>query len=166
MTSKPLPIQLRKNAYRPLAVQNQEARLSALLAKGLDLHQGNDLFSAREAYAAILKEVPLHFDALHLMGVAYAQGGDFSRAVYFLSKAGVMKKNHAVAHNNLGSALAELSDWSAAVSSYDQALKIDPDYATAYFNRGVAQEDARGRWNRVGLAELFPDGDGANESVA
>ena len=143
MTSKPLPIQLRKNAYRPLAVQNQGARLSALLAKGLDLHQGNDLFSAREAYAAILNEVPSHFDALHLMGVAYAQSRDFSLAVDFLSKAVVIKKSHAVAHNNLGSALAELNDWSAAISSYDRALKIDPNYAMAYFNRGVAQEKLR-----------------------
>ena len=127
--------------FKPIAVQQKEARLRAVFEKGLRLHEGGDGYAARQVYESILSEEPTHFDALHLLGVVCAQTGDHHKAVDLLSKAVYLNKSHAVAHNNLGNAQAELKNWHAALESYNQAVKFDPRYALAYFNRGIAQEE-------------------------
>ena len=43
-----------------------------------------------------------------------------------------------VAHNNLGSVLWKMGKPREAIAQYDQALKINPDYAEAYNNLGAA----------------------------
>ena len=138
----PIPFQNPSNkGFKPIAVQQKEARLRALFEKGVRLHEEENFYAAREVYESVLAENPSHFDALHLLGVASAQAGELMLAVDLLSKAVALNKSHAVAHNNLGNALAELKDWAGALESYNQAVKLDPRYALAYFNRGVAQEE-------------------------
>ena len=127
--------------FKPIALQQKEARLNAAIQNGLEFHQRGDLDSARELYASVLREVPNHFDALHLSGVICSQTGEHELAIELLSKAIAVNKNHAVAHNNLGNVHAQLANWPAAVRSYDQAIHLDQRYALAFFNRGIAEEE-------------------------
>jgi len=133
--------QLPHNGFKPIGVQQKEARLRAVFEKGLRLHEGGEVHAARQAYESILAEEPRHFDALHLLGVVCAQMGEHQIAVDLLSKAVHLNKSHAVAHNNLGNAQAELKNWHAALESYNQAVKLNPRYALAYFNRGIPLEE-------------------------
>jgi predicted O-linked N-acetylglucosamine transferase (SPINDLY family) len=53
-------------------------------------------------------------------------------------KALALNPNLAEAHNNRGSTLHSLFDYSAALASYDNAINIKPDYADAHNNRANA----------------------------
>ena len=46
-------------------------------------------------------------------------------------------KRNAMAHNNLGIALAEQGKTAAAIEHYQQALQINPRYADAHYNMGI-----------------------------
>jgi tetratricopeptide (TPR) repeat protein len=46
-------------------------------------------------------------------------------------------RNLAIAYNNRGDAFWVKNDNDKAFADYDQAIKIDPKYATAYVNRGI-----------------------------
>ena len=42
------------------------------------------------------------------------------------------------AYNNRGIEKAELGDYAGAIADYTKAIKINPEHAKAYYNRGVA----------------------------
>jgi hypothetical protein len=48
----------------------------------------------------------------------------------------VTSGNIALAHNNIGVALAEAGRMSEAIDHYNEAIRLDPDYTDAYNNRG------------------------------
>ena len=43
-------------------------------------------------------------------------------------------------HNNRGNAWREKGEYDKAIADYDQALAINPKFAPAYSNRGLAWE--------------------------
>jgi tetratricopeptide (TPR) repeat protein len=49
-----------------------------------------------------------------------------------------LKLELAVVHKNRGVALNELKRFEEAIASYDRAIALRPDYASAYLLRGVA----------------------------
>lgn len=49
-------------------------------------------------------------------------------------------------YNALGASYAQLRNWSTAASLYAKAIQLNPAYAAAYFNRGVAYYNA-GRYD-------------------
>ena len=51
------------------------------------LHQQGRLREAEKLYARVLKAAPEHFDALHLLGLAKAQGGQMGEAYRLMSAA-------------------------------------------------------------------------------
>ena len=73
---------------------------------------------------AILQELKRHHDALEA----------YSKAINM--------KPHAWAYNDRGVARYESGDSGGAISDYDEAIKIDPQFALAYNNRGVARADS------------------------
>lgn len=127
--------------FKPIAVQQREARLNAVIRRGLEFHQLGNIVAARELYASVLQESPKHFDALHLLGVICSQTGEPETGIRLLTEALEINKHHAVAHNNLGNAYAQLANWHAAVRNYEKAIHLDPLYSLAFFNRGIAHEE-------------------------
>ena len=53
------------------------------------------------------------------------------------------------AHNNLGSALARLGRLPEAIEHWEQAVRIDPDYAEAHYNLGIAFEQTGKRGDAI-----------------
>src|ERR1700722_16522588 len=47
-------------------------------------------------------------------------------------------KNIAIAFNNRGNAWHDKKDYEHAIQDYDQAVKLDPNYAGAFSNRGIS----------------------------
>jgi tetratricopeptide (TPR) repeat protein len=54
----------------------------------------------------------------------------------------------ALAHTNLGTALAERRDLDGAVEQFERALRLNPRYTAAHYNLGVARAQV-GMWDRA-----------------
>lgn len=59
-------------------------------------------------------------------------------AIKEYEKAIALKKNHVVAHNNLGIALYNLGNYAEAIEAYKSAIRFDRAFNPAYFNWGIA----------------------------
>ena len=100
----------------------QAAQVRQLFERGWALHQQLQLPEALALYAQVLQLQPAHFDALHLSGVAAAQGGDLQHAREWMTQAIAAHPQHAVTYVNRGSVLQDLGLWQAALDDCDSAL--------------------------------------------
>ena len=72
------------------------------------------------------------------LGVAYADGNQFNKAIKQYEKALRIKPNYLAVHNNLGTALAAQNKIDEAIRHYRTALKIKPDASGVHNNLGLA----------------------------
>ena len=77
--------------------------LNELLIKGQLLHSKNQFPEAIQLYEELLKKEPMHQEALHFLGLIYAQLGDMDSALLYLNKAKTIKPEASL-FNNLGNA--------------------------------------------------------------
>lgn len=75
-------------------------------------------------------------------GKRHYLAGRFEDAAQSFERAVRIDPENAFAYNALGSARAQLKQWSIATSLFAKAIEIRPEYAAAYFNRGVAYYNA------------------------
>lgn len=113
-------------------------RTPALFEQGLRLHQQGQLAEAEQIYRRILRSEPVHFDALHLLGVLCGQTERLSEALDLLQRALRQRPGSAAALNNLGNTLGSLGQHDKAVVAFEQALALRPNDAKALCNRGNA----------------------------
>jgi len=67
-----------------------------------------------------------------------AMRGDHATAVEYLMKAVGMESRHPEAFALLGDCYDYLGQHEQAVANYDQALRIDPNHADAWFSKGMS----------------------------
>jgi tetratricopeptide (TPR) repeat protein len=108
-----------------------------LLNAALADHQHRRFVQAIASYRDVLALDPWQPEALHYLGVALAQVGNFEEAHKSLSLVLELQPDNAPAHNHHGNALAGLSLHEEALRSYERASSLDPDFAEAHYNRGV-----------------------------
>jgi tetratricopeptide (TPR) repeat protein len=124
----------------------QAAQVRQLFEQGWVLHQKQQLPEAMALYAQVLALQPSHFDALHLSGIAAAQGRDLQRAREWMTKAIAAHPRHAVAYVNRGAVLQDLRLWQAALDDYDSALarqQGQPGEADSHNHRGNVLKELR-----------------------
>jgi tetratricopeptide (TPR) repeat protein len=102
----------------------------------LSQHQQGKLADARRTYRDILRHDPVHFDALHMLGVLAMQTGHVEHAVDLMRKAVAVNGEVAFAHFNLGNGLRALDRLEDSLASYDAAIAVDPGFADAHAARG------------------------------
>lgn len=122
--------------------------LSALFEQGVAFHQQGELVLAEQVYQQILRHQPLHFDALHMLGVIAAQCCQSHIAAELIGQALQIQPRHALAHNNRGNALLGLQRYDEALVCYEQASALKPDHVDAHSNRGIALH-ALGRFSEA-----------------
>ncbi len=114
----------------------QSPEILITMQKALAFHRQGQLAQAEPLYREILKKVPGHGDALHLLGVIENQRRNYETAVQLIGQALKANPKSAAAHSNLGNALSGLKRLEEALASYDRALAIQPDFVDALNNRG------------------------------
>ena len=107
-------------------------------AQALTLHQNGRVADAQTLYKEVLRILPNHFDALHLLGVSECQIGHLDAAERFIKRALVVNPRSAAAHSNLGNVLIQSGRFDEALASFDRAITLKADYVEAFFNKGNA----------------------------
>src|SRR5918993_215119 len=102
--------------------------------QGLQHHGAGRLREAEALYREALAEDPHNIDALHFLGAIALQRGDPAQAAVFISQALSRNSANPPACNNLGLALAAQGKRREALSSWLDALALQPDYPDAVRN--------------------------------
>jgi predicted O-linked N-acetylglucosamine transferase (SPINDLY family) len=84
----------------------------------------------------ILRELPDHFDTLHLLGVSLIETKRMDEARQILERAIAANPRSAEAHSNLGFALFRLRRYADARLVQEKALALQPQFPTALTNLG------------------------------
>ena len=74
-----------------------------------------------------------------VLAVQKAQSGNYQEAVYWYGVALTKNPGNPNWLNNRGNAHAELGHYEDAIADYDEAIRINEQYANAYYNRGVTK---------------------------
>ena len=116
--------------------QNKQQKANILFRQGLEFHQKNQLGKAKLIYEQVLVEEPAHFDAMHLLGVIFAQTNLHDHAVKFIKRSISLNPSNATALLNLGNAYMELAEPKRALENYERALRLDPGNSAIHCAKG------------------------------
>jgi len=114
------------------------AALDAKLQQAAAMHSQGAVQQAAALYAEILRVMPLHADALHLLGVAETQLGRAQRGAELIERSLAVNAHQPVAIANRGNALLALKRPDEALADYERAIALQPGYALAHFGRANA----------------------------
>ena len=108
------------------------------MQEAVQLHQQGRLRDAEKLYARALKAQPENFDALHLLGLAKAQGGQMGEAFRLMSAALKINGHAPELLMNFANVLHALKRDAEALDCLDKALALRPGDPDALLNRGNA----------------------------
>lgn len=135
--------------FKQCCLQVERVQQQSLLAAvpqamrtALAHHQAGRLPQAEAIYHQILRVVPRHPDALHLLGTIALQGGKIDEAIRFISQAVGVNPSNPEYFSNLGLALQFQGNLDAATENFRKALALKPDYADAWYNLHALLIDA------------------------
>lgn len=115
---------------------------SELFDRGLSLMQGGDAEAAIYAFEAAQKLVPLHFDVVHMLGVAHMAAHQPEFAVRLLRRAAGLRPTDAMARMNLGLALHAQGNLMEAIDNFGRADKLQTGDLRINYNLANALADA------------------------
>jgi len=124
-------------AFQNARLQKQARKQAeVLLPSAVNAYRQARHGEAQALCRQILKDLPNHFDALHLLGVSEADCGHFEEAVAALTRAVGVDPRSAEAQSNLGMALFRLSRYEEARVAQQKAIALKPNFPTALTNLG------------------------------
>jgi protein O-GlcNAc transferase len=112
-------------------------RPSLALDLAIAAHHSGNVSDAERAYKAILKGSRAHPVALHMLGLLYAQRGDFVEAEPLLKKASRVDPKNPQVVFNYGNVLHALDRTDEALIWLEKAIALSPKFADAHLNRGA-----------------------------
>jgi predicted O-linked N-acetylglucosamine transferase (SPINDLY family) len=109
-----------------------------LIKQAISLHQQGNLVDAEAVYKKVLSVHPKNFDALHMLGIIYAQRDLFKEAEKYLRKAIAIDGSVPPCLNNYGIILCKLSRFDEAIDIFKRAIRLAPNHAGIYSDSGLA----------------------------
>lgn len=108
--------------------------LEQLFNKAHQLQRKGLLKEAVVVYEQLLSLNPRHKQALHFLGLCYAQLGQSEQAITTLKEALVLDPKNASIYNNLGNSYKMNKQPDEARINYQRAIELLPNYAQAHHN--------------------------------
>jgi tetratricopeptide (TPR) repeat protein len=105
--------------------------------QAVQCHRQGRITQAAELCAAVLAVMPRHGEALHLLGILRFEQRRPAEAAELLARA-VRIRPDAAAFAHHGLVMQELGRHAEALASYDNALRLKPDFLDALGNRASA----------------------------
>ena len=102
--------------------------------RAVALHQEGRLSEADALYAEILAAHPDFAEALHLKGVIAYDRQNYDGALAMISRAMALKPGAAAFHHNIAGVYGTVGRLDLAEEHMREAIRLQPDYAEAYFN--------------------------------
>ncbi len=110
------------------------SEIEALFSKAYQLQYEGQYSQAISLYKNILTQLPNHPEALHFLGLTYAQSGDMDNSILYLLQALKVHPDDPVLLNNLANAYKKNLKYEEAIRYYLQAIGLNPEYAQAHNN--------------------------------
>jgi predicted TPR repeat methyltransferase len=110
---------------------SHRAAADPLMRDAQRLHQAGRLAEAADLYRQVLREDPRRYEALYLLGMAFAQRGHLDQALETIGEALAVEPSFAEGWRARGLVLMHLGRREEARSSFDKALVIRPDFKAA-----------------------------------
>ena len=107
------------------------------------MHQQGRVLEAKAAYEKILQISPLHFGALHFLGVVTFQMGSPEQAVKLIGEAIKINPNEPAAYVNRGLGRIILGKHYEALADFDRAIALKPDHVAAHQNRAISLHELK-----------------------
>jgi predicted O-linked N-acetylglucosamine transferase (SPINDLY family) len=126
-------------AFHNARLQKQfKKQAEILLPAAIAAYRQGKLPDAQARCRQILKDLPDHFDALHLLGVCELDCRQFEEAERILARAVSVAPRSVEAHSNLGLALFNLKRYDDARKCQERAVALKPNFPTAWTHLGNA----------------------------
>lgn len=107
------------------------------LEHALVAHRAGRLDEAESGYRLTLAHDAHHADALHMLGVIHLDRGALNEAETLIRKA-IAVDERATFLGDLGNVLIDMQRMPEAEAAFCRAVEIDPSYALAHYNLGIA----------------------------
>ncbi len=118
--------------------------LKSILQKAVGLHRQGELDQAEKSYRFILKEIPNHPDALHLLGLIQGDKGLLKKAKELIHRAIELDPKAAAFYVSMGDILKREGHHTEAITYYRKALERNPHRIEPLCNMGnVFRETGR-----------------------
>jgi predicted O-linked N-acetylglucosamine transferase (SPINDLY family) len=111
-------------------------QIGFLLNKSLEALRNSNLESAELYLKQALRLQSKNPHILRLLGVIFAQRGQYSDALKYLNDSLRSLPKNSLALSNLGNVFFELKEYDSALDAYDKSIKIDPKYEEVWSNKG------------------------------
>ncbi|MCI0498800.1 MAG: tetratricopeptide repeat protein [Planctomycetales bacterium] len=124
------------------AAKNDPSLVKAFFNLGVVEEKRGQPLLAIDAYESALAAEPGHFRAIVRLGALHRQDNP-ARAEKYLKQALAIDPRYASVQNSLGILCANQERYEEAVRYYDEAIRLDPEDSSAYFNKALALEALR-----------------------
>lgn len=101
------------------------------------IHQTGNLQQAKQAYLKFLAKNPDHTEALHLLGLLYAEEGNLEEAQRYLEKAIGIDPKVPNFYLHLANIFKAKGLYTHAIQILFELIKLNPQFAAAYNNLGT-----------------------------
>jgi tetratricopeptide (TPR) repeat protein len=134
-----LPSTVGSRAFQNARLQKKlKKHADALLPAAFAAYREGRHADAQALCRRALQDLPIYFDAMHLLGVSVLECGRFEEAQQILARAVTLDSGSADAQSNLGFALISLKRYDEARACLEKAVALKPNFPTAQRNLGIA----------------------------
>lgn len=111
-------------------------RVNAYIQQAIHDFENGNFAGAEGSLKRVLMIQPLHFDALHILGVIKGQQNKHAEAKSLFSKAIRVNPTNGYVHFNLAKSLSELSLDAESIQHHEKAIAFLPNHSDAFLNYG------------------------------